>query len=139
MRHVGRSSHQRMAYLILKDIRHALTAGCLMGKDGGGTLIRGAGHFARPHGNAVAHAACHELKPKVSPIGNGKRVKPWLAIEPVEIGTDELAILHANARVIDKIGYAARGVDLIVRTFTGKRLCRYALYTVPHTLHITHT
>src|SRR5574338_1262632 len=97
-----------------------------MGKNGEGALVCRASNFAGPHGNAVAHAARHELKPKVSPIGGGKRpVKPGLAVETVEIGTDELAILHANAGVIDKIGYAARGVDRVVRAFTGTRLCRY--------------
>ena len=44
-----------------------------------------------------------------------------LTIEAVEIGADELAVLHANAGVIDEIGNAARGVDLVVRAVCGAR------------------
>jgi hypothetical protein len=43
-------------------------------------------------------------------------VKARLTIEAVEIGANELAVLHANAGIIDEIGHATRGVDLIVRT-----------------------
>jgi hypothetical protein len=145
MRHSGRSLHQRIGYLTLKDIRHAVTAGYLMGKDGGGTLVRRTRHFARPYGNTVAHTARHELKPKVSPIRGSKRpVKPRLAIETVEIDTDELAIFHANASIIDKIGYAARGIDLVVSTFVSTRLCRYdfisgAFYFCLHAAYCTET
>jgi hypothetical protein len=39
------------------------------------------------------------------------------------IGTDKLAVLHTNTGIIDEIGYAARGVDLVVRAVTGTRLC----------------
>jgi hypothetical protein len=34
-------------------------------------------------------------------------VKPGLAIEAVEIGTVELAVLHAKAGVVDEIWHAA--------------------------------
>jgi hypothetical protein len=37
-----------------------------------------------------------------------------LAIETVEIGADELAVLHADARVVNEIGHTARRIDLIV-------------------------
>jgi hypothetical protein len=50
-------------------------------------------------------------------------VKPWLAVETVEIGTDKLAVLDTIASIIDEIGYAARGVDLVIRAVTGTRLC----------------
>jgi hypothetical protein len=69
MCHAGRSLHQWIDYVALKNIRHALAAGYFMGKDGGGTLIRRASHFARPHGNAVAHATRHKLEPQVSIVG----------------------------------------------------------------------
>ena len=39
-----------------------------------------------------------------------------LAIEAIEIGADELAVFHPNASIIDQIGHAARGIDLIVAT-----------------------
>jgi hypothetical protein len=110
--------------MALKNVRHALAAGYLMGEDGGRTLVRAASHFARPHRNAVAHAARSKLEPKVGPIMVTQRlVKPWLVVEVVEIGTDKLAILHANASIIDEVGYAARGIDLVVRAVTGTRLC----------------
>ena len=46
-----------------------------------------------------------------------------LAIEAVEIGADELAVFHANAGLIDQIGHAAGGIDLIVGTVGGARFC----------------
>jgi hypothetical protein len=42
-----------------------------------------------------------------------------LAVEAVEIGADELAVFHANAAIIDQIGHAAGGIDLIVGTAGG--------------------
>src|SRR5262245_38026506 len=124
MCHTARSLHQLIGHVALKNIRHALAAGYFMGKDGGGTFIRRASHFARPHGNAVAHAARHKLEPQVSPVG----VKCWLvetrlAVEAVEIGTDELAVFHANASVVDEIRYATGGVNLIVSASRGSRFC----------------
>ena len=112
----SRPLHQRIGHAALKNVGHALAAGHLMSKDSGRTLAHGPIHFARPYGDAIAHAARHELKPEVSPIGFMQRVvEARLAIEAVEIGADELAVLHANAGIIDEIGHAARGVDLIVR------------------------
>jgi hypothetical protein len=48
-------------------------------------------------------------------------VEARLTIEAVEIGADELAVLHANAGIVDEIGHATRGVDLIVRTARSTR------------------
>jgi hypothetical protein len=48
-------------------------------------------------------------------------VEARLTIEAVEIGADELAVLHANAGIIDEIGHATRGIDLIVRTARSAR------------------
>ena len=42
-----------------------------------------------------------------------------LAIETVEIGANELAVFHADAGLIDQIGHAAGGIDLIVGTARG--------------------
>src|SRR5262249_37186998 len=106
-----------------KNVRHAMAAGDLVGEDRRGTLVRRASHFACPHGNAVAHAARHELKPKVSPIGwRWRFVEPRLVVEAVQIGTDELAVLHTNAGIINEIRYAAGGIDLVIWTVTGARL-----------------
>src|SRR5215831_14821756 len=124
MGHSRCSLHQRIDYMALKNVGHALATGYLMGQDGGGTFVRRASHFARPHGNAVAHAARHKLEPEVSPIGFAwQLVKPRLAVETVEIGTDELAVFDTIASIIDEVGYAARGIDLVVRAVTGTRLC----------------
>jgi hypothetical protein len=43
-------------------------------------------------------------------------VEARLAVEGVEISADELAVFHADAAIIDEIGYAAGGVDPIVGT-----------------------
>jgi hypothetical protein len=50
-------------------------------------------------------------------------VEPRLTVEAIEIGTDELTVLHAKAGLIDKIRYAARGVDLIIRADGCSRFC----------------
>ena len=50
-------------------------------------------------------------------------MKARLAVEGVEISADELAVFHADAGVIDQIGHAAGGVDLIVRTAGGTCFC----------------
>jgi hypothetical protein len=85
-----------------------LAAGQLMGKDIGRTLAHGPTNFARPDRDAVAHAARHELEPKVIPIRFTQRVmEARLTIEAVEIGANELAVLHANAGVIDEVWHAA--------------------------------
>src|ERR1700738_2139153 len=86
-----------------------------MGKSGRRTLVLRPGHFPAPHGNAVAHAARCELKPKIRLIGCMRCiVEARLAVEPVEIGTDELTVFHTDAGIIDQIGKAAWGIDLIV-------------------------
>ena len=38
------------------------------------------------------------------------------AVQAVEKRADELAVFHADTGVIDQIGYAAGGIDLIVGT-----------------------
>jgi hypothetical protein len=58
MGHAGRSMHQWIGYVTLKNIRHALAAGYFVGKDSGGTLVRWSSHFSRPYRYAIAHAAC---------------------------------------------------------------------------------
>ena len=89
---------------------------------GGRTLARGAMHFARPYRDAVAHAERHEFEPKVTPIRfTSRTVEARLTIEAVEIGADELAVLYAKTSIVDEIGHAARGVDLIVRVVQGAR------------------
>src|SRR5262249_32091951 len=44
------------------------------------------------------------------------------AIDSIEVGADELAVLHADAVVIDQIGHPTRRVDLVVGTADGARL-----------------
>src|SRR5215468_2586551 len=41
------------------------------------------------------------------------------AIDGIEVGADELAVLHADAVVIDQIGHPTRRVDLVVGTADG--------------------
>jgi hypothetical protein len=48
-------------------------------------------------------------------------VEPRLTVKAIEIGADELAVLHANAGIINQKGHAARGIDLIVGTARGTR------------------
>ena len=49
-------------------------------------------------------------------------MKARLAVEAVEIGADELAVLHADAGIVDEVGHAARGVDPVVGAAGGARL-----------------
>src|SRR6266498_4068463 len=54
---------------------------------------------------------------KIRPIACvGRVVEARLAVEVVEVSADELAVFHANAGIIDQIGHAAGGIDLIVGT-----------------------
>jgi len=100
---------------VLKEICHALCARCFMGKSSRRTLVLGPGYFPAPYGDAVAHAARRKLEPKIRPIGCVRRVvEARLAVEGVEISADELAVFHADAGIIDEIGHAAGGIDLIV-------------------------
>ena len=70
----------------------------------------------------VAHAARHELEPQVIPIEFTQRVmEARLTIEAVEIGANELAVLYANAGVIDEVGHAARRINLVIRAVRGTR------------------
>src|SRR5262245_33190000 len=45
-----------------------------------------------------------------------------LPIEVVEVGADELAVLHTHTRFVNEVGHAARRVDQIVGTARGARL-----------------
>ena len=44
-----------------------------------------------------------------------------LPVETVEVGADELAVLHTHAHVVDEVGHAPGGVDLIVGTTRSAR------------------
>ena len=41
-------------------------------------------------------------------------MEPRLTVKAIEIGADELAVLHAIAGIINQKGHAAGGIDLIV-------------------------
>ncbi len=106
----------------LKMIGHAMTAGNLVREDGGRALVLGALHFAHPYCDTVAHTARRGLKPAVRPIGCMERVMELrLPVETVEVGADELAVLHTHAHVVDQVGHAPGGVDLIVGTTRSAR------------------
>src|SRR5262249_28328794 len=82
----------------------------------------GSTHFAHPYADPFAHVARRKLKPLVSPIRLPSGVvETRLTIEAVKIRADELAVFHANARIIDKVRHAPRWIDLIVRTVGGAR------------------
>src|SRR5262249_18510886 len=104
---------------------------CLMGKSGRRALVLGPGHFSAPDSDAVAHATRCELQPKIRPIGcEGRVMEARLAVEAVEIGADELAVFHPDAGIIDQIGHAAGGIDLVVGTVGAARFCLDALDAV---------
>ena len=91
-----------------------------MGESGRRTFAFGPSHFPTPHSDSVAHAARRELEPKICPVGCVRcAVEARLAIEAVEVSTDELAVFHADAGIIDQIGDAAGGIDLIIGTAGG--------------------
>src|SRR5262245_36665193 len=132
MCHAGFPLHQRVGYPRLKMIGHAQTTGNLVRENGRRALGLGAMHFAHPYRDAVTHAARRGLKPPVGPIGCMERVmEPRLCVETNEIGADELAVLHADARVVNEIGYTARRVDLIIGTAWGARFCLDDLDAIP--------
>ena len=116
MRHAWRSMHQRIGQWrcsktsAMRWLRATSWARTVGERSLAGRLI------SRVHTEMPSHMLrADELEPEVSPIGFTQRVvEARLAIEAVEIGADELAVLHANAGIIDEIGNAARGVDLIV-------------------------
>src|SRR6516165_8907964 len=91
-----------------------------MRQNSGRTLPYGSSHLAYPYADAFAHVARRELKPLVSPIRlAGGVMETRLAIQVVQIGTDELAVFHADAGIIDQIGDAAGGIDLDNRDCRG--------------------
>ena len=114
--HTARPPHQRIGYTVLKNVCHAVCAGHLMSKDGGRTLAFGATHFAPPHAYSFTQTARRVFETQVIPVGCTERVvEPRLIIKAIEIGADELAVLHANAGIVNQKGHAASGIDLIVR------------------------
>ena len=62
-------------------------------------------------------------------------MEPRLAVETVEIGADELAVLHADARVVNEVGHTARGIDLIIGAVCGARFRFDDLDAVPTLLY----
>src|SRR6516165_3636498 len=88
-----------------------------MGKRGRRTFVLRPGHFPTPYRDSVAHAARGELEPKIRPLGGVRcHVEARLAVEAIEVGTDELAVFHADAGIVDQIGHAAGWIDPIVGT-----------------------
>src|SRR5215475_1769509 len=86
------------------------------------TLVLLPGHFPTPDSDTLAHAPRRELQPKIGPIGFVRHiVEARPAVEAVEKGADELAVFHADTGIIDQIGHAAGGIDLIVGT--AERAC----------------
>src|SRR5262249_22321472 len=88
-----------------------------MGECSRRALALGPGYLPAPHGDAVAHATRCELEPKIRPIGCVRcAVESRLAVKAVEIGTDKLAVFHADAGVIDEVRHPTGGIDLIIGT-----------------------
>src|SRR5262249_15464600 len=85
------------------------------GEHGGRTLAPGPLHFARPDGYSIAHAARGGLQPAIGPVGlTPGMMEQRLAIEAVEVSANQRTVLHAHAVIVDEIGHAAGGVDLVV-------------------------
>src|SRR5206468_11603101 len=100
--------HQRIANPRFKKVGHALPAPDLVSQHGRRTLTRGSTHFAHPYADPFAHAARVSLESAVVPIGvTSWVVESGLAVKAVEIITDELAVFHANAGIVDEVGHAA--------------------------------
>jgi hypothetical protein len=115
MSHAQRLLQQRIGRASLEDIGHAMAARDLVSEHGGGTLARMPGHLAHPDRDTVAQAARRGIEPTVSPVG----FTTWMmearpAVEAVEVGTDELTVLHANPGIVHEIRDAPRRIDLIV-------------------------
>ncbi len=95
-------------HMALKYIGYTLGAGYLMRQNSGRTLACGSSHFAHPDTDSFTHVARRELKPLISPISSTSGiVEARLTIQAIEIGADELAILHGNAVIVDKIRHTA--------------------------------
>src|SRR5262245_37755034 len=72
------------------------------------TFVLGSTHLTHPYGRCLRTCCARCLQSAVVPIGLTQwAMEPGLAIKAVEIGTDELALLHANAGVVVEIGHAA--------------------------------
>src|SRR4051794_40942 len=121
MSHGRRPLQQWARHLHLEQVRKTLRACGLVRERGGRALAYGPAHLARPDGNAVARAARSGLEPGALPIAI-LRMKARLAAEAVQVGADELAVLHADAGIVDEVRHAPRGVDPIVRAVGRARL-----------------
>ena len=87
-----------------------------MCKDGRRTLAFRAAHFAPPDADSFTQTARRVFETQVVPVRCTQRVvEPRLTVKAIEMGADELAVLHANAGIVNQKGHAASGIDLIVR------------------------
>src|SRR6266568_3595721 len=123
MRHGRWPLRQWRGHLALKQVRHALAAGGLVAESGRGTFALGSPHLTHPNRDSIAQAARSGLEPATGPIRiRCRAMQARLAVEAVKIGADELAVLHADAGIVDEVGHAAGGVDLVVGAIRYARL-----------------
>src|SRR5215471_14447764 len=95
--HAWSALHQQIGRSLLECVRHALAASRLMCQNRGRTFIFGSAHLAPPNANAFAHTPRRELEPLVSPVRLASGiVETRLAIQAIQIGADDLAVLHAG-------------------------------------------
>src|SRR5262249_25157167 len=125
VRHARLALQHGIRHPSLEQVGHALGAGNLVCQHGRRTLVLRPGHLAHPNADALAQAARASLAPPITPIALARRaVKFRRAVETVEVGTNELAVLHADAVCVEEIGHPAGWIYLIIGTALLARLRR---------------
>ena len=108
VRHRDRPVHHRVRHLRLENIGEALSTRSLVCEHGRRPLVLGTAHLAHVDRDAVGKAARGRFDAPIRQVGCSLRImKPRLAIEAVEIGADDLAVLHPDAIVVDEVGHTA--------------------------------
>ena len=110
-------------------IGHPFTAIGFVLDNGRRLLVFRPGDLAAPNGESVQHASRHRFETaRFLSLIACWQIEKRLAVQLIEIGTDESGFLQPNAVVADEIRDATRRIDLVVRTVV-RRVCAMMVST----------
>src|SRR5688572_20215525 len=119
LHHVERSLEQRMRNLALPKVREPRGSVRLMANHRGRAFVRRPVELAQPDREAVKIAARQTLQAARLPT---VELECGLAVETIEVLTDERGFLHAHTIVANEVRHAAGRVDAVVRAASRARL-----------------
>src|SRR6185436_8554040 len=112
-----------MTDLALPEVRHPARALRLVTDDAGRALAFRPGELPVPYRETVDHAARQPFEPARLPaLLAGRQSVYGLAVEPIEVITDQRGFFQADAIVAHEVRHPPGRVDAVVRALRRARL-----------------